>query len=876
MTHPSSPPHERAVSSPPDPSAFARDDRIAALADALTERYRLERELGAGGMATVYLAEDVRHHRKVAIKVLHPELSAVLGPERFLKEIELTANLQHPHILPLFDSGSEDGKLWYAMPFIEGETLRARLEREQQLPIGDALRIATECADALDYAHRRGVVHRDIKPENILLHDGHALVADFGIALAVEQAGGARMTQTGLSLGTPAYMAPEQAMGERSVDARADIYALGAVTYEMLAGEPPFTGPNAQAILAQVITAEPRSLTLQRKSIPASVDAAVRTALEKLPADRFASAKEFADALARVSDPVRASGGDSAERRRGLPVWALAAGGAVLVAASVAAFLLGTHHRVASSPVVFQQVTFADQAITNARFASDGRTIVFDAMRQGVVPTIFVIRPDYPDARPLGLDDAHLLAVSSKNELAVLTGARFLAHRLFVGTLARMPLEGGTPREMLDSVREADWSPDGSSLAVIHVVAGHDRLEYPVGTVLFETPGYLSDLRVSPDGERVAFFDHSTRFPYDDRGGVDVVDRARHRSVLAKGFAGEEGLAWSADGKSVLFSADAGPGLQIREVDLDGRARVALPTPGTMLMQDVSRAGRWLAIRDDRGFQVHVHSPGRADELDLSWLDESVTSTISHDGRLLGLTDASTFASADYASIVRNTDGSPAVKLGDGWVSDFTPDGHWVVTVVPSTPPQLRLYPVGAGETRRLDFGAFEALSDAHVWGPGVDSTLACGTMSGHVPRCYLRTSSAAAWRPVTDDGADHAFVSPDGHLVLTTSPDGSNRLYDLRTGSGHPVRGLRAADRVLRWSPDGKSLWVWQPDTLPIVIDRVDIATDQRSHLFTFVPQSGQGVMHVNDVSVADDPRVYSYGSNVQRSQLFTIEGAR
>ena len=289
------------MTSSPDFPGGAPGSRISSLAAALTDRYRLERELGAGGMATVYLAEDVRHHRKVAIKVLHPELSAVLGPDRFLKEIELTASLQHPHILPLFDSGSEDGKLWYAMPFIDGETLRARLAREHQLPIADAVRIATEAADALDYAHRRGVVHRDIKPENILLHDGHALVADFGIALAVEQAGGARMTQTGLSLGTPAYMAPEQAMGERSVDARADIYALGVVTYEMLAGEPPFTGPNAQAILAQVITSEPRSLSLQRKSVPASIDAAVHTALEKLPADRFASAKEFADALGRPS-----------------------------------------------------------------------------------------------------------------------------------------------------------------------------------------------------------------------------------------------------------------------------------------------------------------------------------------------------------------------------------------------------------------------------------------------------------------------------------------------------------------------------------------------------------------------------------------------
>ncbi|MGE5729518.1 MAG: serine/threonine-protein kinase, partial [Gemmatimonas sp.] len=282
---------------PSDQPAFAGDERISSLTRALIDRYRFERELGAGGMATVYLAEDVRHHRPVAIKVLHPELSAILGPERFLKEIELTASLQHPHILPLFDSGSADGLLYYVMPLVEGETLRARLERERQLPVADAVQIASEVADALHYAHGRNVVHRDIKPENILLQNGHALVADFGIALAVQQAGGSRMTQTGLSLGTPQYMSPEQAMGERSVDARTDIYSLGAVTYEMLAGQPPFTGPNAQSIVAQVLTAEPPLPSTHRRSVPAHVDVAVETALAKLPADRFATAREFADAL---------------------------------------------------------------------------------------------------------------------------------------------------------------------------------------------------------------------------------------------------------------------------------------------------------------------------------------------------------------------------------------------------------------------------------------------------------------------------------------------------------------------------------------------------------------------------------------------------
>ena len=274
------------------------NDSISALTDALADRYRVERELGQGGMATVYLAEDLKHARRVAVKVLHPDLAAALGAERFLSEIRTTANLQHPHILALHDSGVASGFLYYVMPYVEGESLRGRLEREKQLPIDDALRIARELADALGYAHARGVIHRDIKPENILLQGGHALVADFGIALAVQTAGGQRLTQTGLSLGTPHYMSPEQAMGERAIDARSDVYALGAVTYEMLTGEPPFTGATVQAIVAKVMTERPTRPSAVRDTIPEAVDDAVLRALAKIPADRFGTAAEFATALA--------------------------------------------------------------------------------------------------------------------------------------------------------------------------------------------------------------------------------------------------------------------------------------------------------------------------------------------------------------------------------------------------------------------------------------------------------------------------------------------------------------------------------------------------------------------------------------------------
>ncbi len=324
------------------------------LATALHDRYRLDRELGQGGMATVYLAHDLRNNRKVALKVLRPELAAILGAARFLKEIETTANLQHPHILPLFDSGQAESFLFYVMPFIEGESLRDRLSREKQLPIPDALRIATEIASALDYAHRHGVLHRDIKPENILLHDGQAVVADFGIALALEQAGGTRLTETGLSLGTPQYMSPEQAMGERHLDARSDVFSLGCVLYEMLAGEPAFGGPTARAIVAKVMTAEPGPLSELRRTVPPAVEAAVARALQKLPADRWSTAGKFAGALLGGAASEDAVVLHSRSGLRRVPVWAAALGGVCLATITLLLVDLSRRHAAWSDPPVRQ------------------------------------------------------------------------------------------------------------------------------------------------------------------------------------------------------------------------------------------------------------------------------------------------------------------------------------------------------------------------------------------------------------------------------------------------------------------------------------------------------------------------------------------
>jgi serine/threonine-protein kinase len=476
---------------------------LGRLQTALSERYRIERELGAGGMATVYLADDVRHDRRVALKVLRPELAAVIGAERFLAEIKLTANMQHPHILPLFDSGAADGYLFYVMPFVKGETLRDRMSREHQLPVADALRITVEVASALDYAHRQGVVHRDIKPENVLLSDGSALVADFGIALAASKASGARMTETGMSLGTPHYMSPEQAMGEREITPRSDVYALGAVLYEMLTGEPPFTGNTAQAVVARVLTESPRPMLPQRHTIPRHVEAAVLTALEKLPADRFATAAEFADALqdktytSTVSMPAAAAPGGLARGpswRRRAPMAAL--GAALLLA--IGAALWGWLRPAPALPVTQFSLGLRTNQMMQAplptgggriALAPDGRALAYSGPAEGG-SRLWFRRFDQLDATPIAGTEGASSPFFSPD------GQRIGFVRS--GTTVRVASLAGAPTVTLfdkANTTSGDWGADG--YIYFEVDSGIARMRASGGDV---EPVYV----ISPERKEIA------------------------------------------------------------------------------------------------------------------------------------------------------------------------------------------------------------------------------------------------------------------------------------------------------------------------------------------------------------------------------------
>jgi eukaryotic-like serine/threonine-protein kinase len=844
--------------------------------------YEITGKLGEGGMGVVYRATDTRLGREVAVKVLPESLAA--DPERlarFEREAKLLASLNHPSIAAIYGSENAAGTPALVMELAPGPTLAEGIARGA-MPLDEALAIARRLAEGLEYAHEHGVIHRDLKPANVkVADDGSVKILDFGLAkalgdeaspgdLAMSPTLTGLATQAGMILGTAAYMSPEQAKGKR-VDRRADIWAFGCLLFEMLSGSRCFAGESVTDVLASVLKEEPDWGSLPADT-PPPIRRLLHRCLTKDPRERLQAIGEARIALeggaAHEHEPPAAGPARPSRRRLWLGLACVAA-----VVLPGVGYLAGRGHATSpgSGPFTFAQKTFRRQAIFTARFAPDGRTIVYSAADKGSVPRLFVVRPEYPEPQQLGLDDTQLLSISSKGELAVLSRAKWVNHRLFAGTLGRVPLGGGAPRDLMDHVREADWSPDGEQFAIIHDMEGRDRLEFPIGTVLYESSGYLSDPRVSPQGDRVAFFEHPSRF--DDRGSVAVVDRAGKRTVLSSGYWGEEGLAWLEGGQALLFSAvDRGGFYHMNRVDMAGHSRPALPTPGGITVQDVSPDGKWLFTRDDSMMQVMVRPPGAGEPRDFSWLDMSIQPKLSHDGRFLALDDETSTGGVNYTVLLRRTDGPAFVRLGEGMATAFSPDARWLTVTVPTTPQKLMLYPTGAGEPRRVDHGQIEAYTDAD-WFPDGKNLLVSGNESGKAPRCYVMPLDGRNLRPITPEGTAEGLVSPDGRQVSARTIGGGYRIYPIDGGQPRDLPSLTPDDNVTRWSPDGRALWVYSAAGFPVRIDSVDLATGRRSPLETIELSDTSAVLSVFSVSLADDPHVYAYVVWHYVSHLFVAE---
>ncbi len=764
------------------------------LVDTLSDRYTIEGELGQGGMATVYLAQDIKHDRRVAIKVLRPELGAVIGAERFLSEIKTTANLQHPHILGLIDSGDADGLLYYVMPYVEGETVRDRIAREKQLPVNDAVRIATEVAGALDYAHRHGVIHRDIKPENILLHDGSALVADFGIALAVSTAG-TRMTETGMSLGTPHYMSPEQAMGEREITARSDVYALGCVLYEMLTGDPPFTGSTAQAIVARVVTESPRSMTTQRHTIPPHVEAAVLTSLEKLPADRFATAAEFAAALAdtgfapRTTVMASAGGGKGGVSARTRAIVVALAGTSVVLAALAA---WGWLRPEPPKPVIRYSLGLPpDQGMrqgtlgVNLALSPDGRRLVYVGPGESG-DQLWVRERDRLEATPLpGTAGAH-------NPFFSPDGERIAFSSTLNVQLKVVSVTGGPPITLASpgpgSGGGGAWGPDG--------------------WIYFDSPGGLSRIRAD--------------------GGTE------ERAVAIDSASGEQGHAWPdalPNGKGLIYRSRTdlnAAEFEIVALDLGSGERHVL-TKG--LLARYVAPGYLVYLRADGAV---LAAPFDQDKLELTGpavpLFEGVMTkpfgsadiAISRNGTLAyvpGLaTDAGGIAELVYVSregAVTPLDPPQTYNPSSNRSLNLSPDGRRVaLDLIGVSSPDIWIKQLPAGPLSRLTFES--TLANRPTWTADGQSVVYIAATDSGPPAVWKKRAdgSSAAERvwAVPGQPISEAVLSRNGEwLLYRIGNDGRSRdIYAIRPGRDTvPVPLLTEAfsEAGAALSPDGKWL---------------------------------------------------------------------
>ncbi len=851
--------------------------------------YEIVSPLGAGGMGEVYRARDERLKRDVAIKVLPASYSQDADRlRRFEQEAQAAGALNHPNITAVYDLGTHGGSPYIVTELLEGETLRSRMAGGA-LAVRKAIDYAVQIARGLAAAHEKGIIHRDLKPENLFVtKDGRVKILDFGLAklTQVERAGGPQTnlptatagTEAGVVMGTLGYMSPEQVKGQPT-DQRSDLFSFGAILYEMLSGNRAFHRDSAAETISAILREEPPDLSTTNRNVQPGLERIVRHCLEKNPEERFYSARDLAFDLEALSGLSGA--GDAAAKTPGVrsrPSRRLLAG-AVAVAALVGAVVayVATRRTGSNAPPSFRQLTFRRGVIWYARFGSDARSVLFSAAWDGGPTVVYFGRSDGQDSRPFGLTGADVLSVATSGDMAVGLGARFSGAFTRLGTLARTASTGGgAPREILEDVEFADFAPDGRDLAVVHRVSGRRRLEYPVGKTLLETTGWIGNPRFSPRGDRIAFLDHPVG--NDDGGAVAVVDLAGRKTTLTPVFASADGMAWSPDGSEIWFTAaETGGNRVLRAVTPAGRRRVLLTGAGALTLHDVARDGRVLMTHDLIRVGVVVRGPADPVERDLSWFDWSLLTCPSEDGRSVLFSESGEGGGPGYSVFLRGTDGSPAVRLGEGEALSLSPDGKRVLAILhPTADQQLAIYPTGPGEPKVLSPGNLRV--QGATWLADNRRILMTAAEPGHDARVYLVDSEGGAPKPLTPEGhrAPLGVGLIDKRRFLTIDAARKTFIWSLDGGDPVPAPGILPDDIVLGRAEKDGTIWVRRGRGLPARISRLDLANGNAEPFKELVPADPTGIVDIIGSRVTRDGRTVAFSYGRKLSDLYVVEGLR